>query len=334
MPHTPLPTFSGLDFGPGQLFQTSDLDEARILCGRVLNPHDLRVTGRAQPFRSRMHHLRLGQLSLNRLTWGAPVAVDPGRLASYYLLSMPVKGQARFSLDGQETEVSPGCVGVVNAAQRFCFEASAGFEQIALRIERRAMDAGWAALTGAAPSRAIDFQCALVTSGATWWAVEPVMRLLAQALTQARPGPQIAHLQARLEELVVTTLLLNQPHSQSDQLFRPAVDGRPAVVRRAEAYMEERLDESLTVSEVARACGVAVRTLQAAFHASHGCGPMGWLKARRLHAVREALQAGGGVRCSVTETALQYGFTHLGEFSKAYRIQFGETARETMQRAR
>jgi AraC-like DNA-binding protein len=330
---TPLQTFSGLDFGPGHLFQTSDLDEARILCGRVLNPHDLRVTGQAQPFRSRMHHLRLGGLSLNRLTWGAPVAVDPDRLGSYYLLSMPVKGRARFKLDGQETEVSPGCVGVVNAVQRFSFEASAGFEQVALRIERRAVDAGWEALTGVAPSRAINFQCGLATSGSAWRAVEPVMRLLAQALAQGRPGPQVAHLQARLEELVVTTLLLNQPHSQSDQLFQADVKLRPAVVRRAEAYMDERLAEPVTVSEVARASGVAVRTLQTAFRAAHGCGPMAWLKVQRLQAVRDSLRACVGARSSVTDTALQFGFTHLGEFSKAYRLQFGETARETLRRA-
>jgi transcriptional regulator GlxA family with amidase domain len=40
-----------------------------------------------------------------------------------------------------------------------------------------------------------------------------------------------------------------------------------------------------------------------------------------------------GARSSVTDTALQFGFTHLGEFSKAYRLQFGETARETLRRA-
>ena len=127
MSGTPQRTFANLDFSSGQLFQTTDLDEVRTQCGRVFSPHEIQVTGHAGRFLSRMDHLRLGSLSLNRLTWGASVSVDPERLGSYYLVSMPIRGNARFSLDGKLTEVSPHCVGIVNATQRFRFDASEGF---------------------------------------------------------------------------------------------------------------------------------------------------------------------------------------------------------------
>lgn len=333
MSRTPLQAFARLDFGLGRLFQTNDLDEARILCGRVFNPHDLHVTGQAGRFSSRMDHFRLGNMSLNRLTWGASVSVDPDRLATYYLVSMPVHGHARFSLGGKLTEVSANCVGIVSAAQRFRFDASKDFEQIALRIERSAIDEGWHALTGQAPSDPIDFQCGVSTSDSAWHGLEPVMRALATAAQYAHPGAQLPFLHAKLEELVVTTLLLNQPHTLSEQLLRPMQEARPVHVRRAEQFMQERLGDTITVSDVARACGVSIRTLQAAFHGAYGCGPMSWLRTQRLQRVHDALRTEPHAYATIADTALRFGFTHLGEFSKAYRQQFGETPSATLFRS-
>ena len=123
--------FAGVDFPRGRLFDTTDLDEAREICGRVFNPHRLAVIGRETTLHARMDHLALGPLSLNRLTWGAPVQVDPDRLADYYLISVPVRGTARFHLDRDTVDVSRRQACVVSAPQRFRFEADAQFDQIA-----------------------------------------------------------------------------------------------------------------------------------------------------------------------------------------------------------
>lgn len=328
---TPSAVFSGVDFGSGRLFRTADLDEARLECGRVFNPHRLDIVGARQRLRAGMDHLRLGPVSLNRLYWGAAVAVDPARLGDYYLVSMPVRGRAGFELDGRRTEVSPRCAGVVSAAQRFRFDASADFEQLVVRIERGAVEAGWHALTGAPPARAIDFDCALPIDGPAWQSLQPVLMLLARR-TAASPTVDAAHLDARLQDLLVATLLLHQRHCLSDGLLPTAPRHAPAHLRHAEDWMRDRLELPITLGDVARACGVSTRTLQAAFQSRHGLGPMQWLRAQRLQAVRDALCAPDGVRTSVAQTALRFGFTHLGEFSQAYRRRFGETARTTLRR--
>jgi AraC-like DNA-binding protein len=61
-------------------------------------------------------------------------------------------------------------------------------------------------------------------------------------------------------------------------------------------------------------------------------GPLQWLREQRLHRVRETLLSGDDESQSVTATALRFGFTHQGEFSKAYRRAFGETASRTLGR--
>lgn len=333
---TPYAVFAPVDFSRGRLYRTMDLDEARLECGRVFNPHQLDVLGSGQHLRAGMDHLRLGTLSLNRLYWGAAVSVDPDRLGDYYLVSMPVRGHARFELAGQRTTVSTRCAGIVSAAQRFRFDASADFEQVVVRIERRSVEQGWQAMFGSAPTRPIDFDCALSIDGPAWQSMQPLMDMLVRrAAAPVSPEGEHAatrHFDARLEEMVVAALLMHQPHTHADAVLPRPVLAAPASVRRAEAWMGERLGDPVTLGDVARACEVSSRTLQAAFHARHGLGPMQWLREQRLQAVRDALAAASGARPSVAEVALRFGFSHLGDFSQAYRRRFGETARDTLTR--
>jgi len=328
----PLPgCFAGVDFARGRLFDTADLDEAREVCGRVFNPHQLRLVGPGQTLRSRMDHLPLGPLSLNRLTWGAQVQVDPGRLDTYYLISVPVQGAARFHLGNDRIDVSPLQACVISAAQRFRFEADAAFDQIVLRFERTALDEAWAALTGAPPTQAPELHPALPRAGAAWRALEPALQMLADGTRGAYARGVLPHVQQRLHDLLLATLLLQSaPAMGAPPAVRPGTQA--ALVRRAQDGMLAQLSEPLTLSCVARACGVATRTLQAAFQAQCGMGPMQWLREQRLDAVHHALRAGGDPAVRITDTAHAYGFSHLGEFASAYRRRFGESAGRTLAR--
>jgi AraC-like DNA-binding protein len=333
-PH-PAPTlpacFTGVDFARGRLFDTADLDEAREVCGRIFNPHRLGLVGPGQALRARMDHLPLGPLSLNRLTWGARVQVDPDRLDTYYLISVPVQGAASFHLGSERIDVSPRQACVVGATQRFRFEADAAFDQIVVRFERAALDEAWAALTGAPPAQPPELRPALPLAGAAWRTLEPVLQMLADGTRGAHAPAVRLHVQLRLHDLLLATLLLQAA---------PALAAPPAVppghqallVRRAQEGMLAQLTEPLTLSRVARASGVAARTLQAAFQAQCGMGPMQWLREQRLDAVHRTLRSSVDAGLRVTDTAHAYGFSHLGEFSRAYRRRFGESAGRTLAR--
>jgi len=93
-----------------------------------------------------------------------------------------------------------------------------------------------------------------------------------------------------------------------------------------------RLQAHVSVNELCIECGVSRRTLFAAFQSCHGVGPMTWLRERRLEAARGALQkpSRGGIR--VADIALEYGFTHVGDFAGAYRRKFGEAPSQTLRR--
>ena len=55
-----------------------------------------------------------------------------------------------------------------------------------------------------------------------------------------------------------------------------------------------------------------------------------YLKTVRLDAAYRELKAANGEGNTVTRVALQNGFTHLGRFSVAYHVRFGEMPSETL----
>jgi AraC-like DNA-binding protein/tetratricopeptide (TPR) repeat protein len=104
----------------------------------------------------------------------------------------------------------------------------------------------------------------------------------------------------------------------------------PRAVKAAVALMRDRIGEPLKVTEIARRCGVAERTLNAQFRAFLDTSPARYLRQLRLAAAREALLEGRPSVTSVSEVAQRCGFRHFGRFARHYQQCFGETPSATL----
>jgi len=119
--------------------------------------------------------------------------------------------------------------------------------------------------------------------------------------------------------------------------LEPAGDDRARgaqslIVKTVEAYALSRIDEQLHVSDLCRAAGVSERTLEYAFRETMGLTPVTYLIRLRLHQVRRALLAATQGSTTVSAVALDWGFWHFGDFSRAYRECFGELPSDTLRR--
>lgn len=106
------------------------------------------------------------------------------------------------------------------------------------------------------------------------------------------------------------------------------------IVERAEEFALARGNEHLFVSDLCRAAAVSERTLENAFKEVTGLTPVAYLTRLRLHRVRQALLAAPPASTTVTTEALNWGFWHFGDFSRAYRDCFGESPSATLRRKR
>lgn len=104
------------------------------------------------------------------------------------------------------------------------------------------------------------------------------------------------------------------------------------IVKTAEDHALSRTGEQLYVSDLCRAAGVSERTLEYAFKEIMGLTPVAYLTRLKLHRVRRALLAATQGSTTVSAEALDWGFWHFGEFSRAYKECFGELPSDTLRR--
>lgn len=95
--------------------------------------------------------------------------------------------------------------------------------------------------------------------------------------------------------------------------------------------IDKRFPAAITLSELARRCQVSQRTLEYGFKQVYGTTPMAFIRSQRLTRNRSALLR-AAARTSISETARQCGFTHMGQYSRDYRRMFGETPSLTLAR--
>lgn len=133
------------------------------------------------------------------------------------------------------------------------------------------------------------------------------------------------------DELIVA--LLNASLAKTAILDKSRPVQRSIAVSRAMACVNDTPGESLTVRDLCRETGIALRTLNRAFRERFGIGPKAYLMRRRLSSVRaELLCAPAGTL--IADVANRWGFWHMGQFAKDYKATFGELPSQTLSQAR
>ncbi|TXL70555.1 helix-turn-helix domain-containing protein [Vineibacter terrae] len=161
--------------------------------------------------------------------------------------------------------------------------------------------------------------------------VRGLTEALIASCTQPAGSRAHEHAHAGISDALVAMLLL--PWKRSDTVaFRSLYYQRLPIVRRVTEFMHANLGEPLMTHDLCRAGRASERAVEYAFRDVCGIGPKQYLKMLRLNRVRRDLKALPADVASVTQIAHQYGFWHMGHFSKDYRQLFGETPRQTRNR--
>jgi len=141
----------------------------------------------------------------------------------------------------------------------------------------------------------------------------PAVRTLAQVLfdslrADAPNAPLLAHVALALRAI------LSFPAPREDA-GAPRGGLASWQERRATAFMDERLDQSFPVSDVADACGLSVNHFSRAFRRSMGKPPHRWLLDRRIEKARELLR---DTSLSLADIALACGFAEQSHFTRVF----------------
>lgn len=314
------------------VFTSRDIDDAREQVARLFCAHGLQQVGAAQALDCHMHRVPLGALSLNYLGYGADVEITPGCLGSFYLVQIPLAGQAEIRCGRQRAESDTRTAVVLSPDQPVAMRWHADCAQLMLHIPRALVEQR----VSSAPDRPgarLDFALALPqsTGPAAGWC-RMVLDLAHNIDAHGAAWLQHEAAVASLQDMLLAGLLSLQPHDQS--AAAPSPEALPRHVQRATEFIRAQAEQALGVTDIARAACVSVRALEEGFRRHLGTTPGAYLRTVRLQQVHAQLRAAAreGRAVPLYEMAYRYGFFHLGRFSAYYKAQFGEPPSATLKR--
>ncbi len=295
--------------------------DARDQVGRALSPHHLHVRTGERHFEARHNQVRLDQVAINVLSYGAEVEIDPGERGDFYLLQLPLQGRARLRCDGQEAWVDAGVMSVLQPRAQTRMVWSGDCTMIMVQVPSRLLcrsarpDEPLPVLGLTRPRRD--------PAVAAWWqAVGDMTRNL-----HAHGAQWLRHPAAfcAMEAFLLTGLELLRPPGDAPSVDRLPAGGESRALRRAIDYIHAHAHEGLTLSALAAAACLSPRALEVAFRRRFDTSPLTYARGVRLERVHAALQraAQDGAAVSVTDVALQHGFVHMGRFAAYYKQRFG-----------
>lgn len=310
------------------LVRSRSVEEASERIGRVFSPHRLELRRPGEQLDVSHNQVRLRDVSLNVLHYGAEVVIESGERGDFFLVQLPLSGRARVACGGEEVYADPGMLSVLQPRSRSRMVWSGDCSMILLQVPRSVVHEralSWGIRNE--PRFALARSREVPDVGAWWQAVLDLTRNIDRFGQQWLRHPAAY---AAMEEFLLSafTALLRE----QDDEPRTSDRGDERCLRRAREYIHANVDRALTSAEIAQHANVSQRTLETVFKRHVDVAPLAYARRYRLQAVHEALRAARleGRPVNVTEVALAHGFVHMSRFAAQYREQFGCSPSETV----
>lgn len=315
------------------ILDTDEITTARQMLPKVLDSDvvELRETG-DRAFHAVVHGVRSRGISLLYLDIAA-AELDLPRHGDQYSVYMQMSGSTQWSVNNSEVIGSATHAMVANPGDRVRGVPGVDSTLLVLSFGTVRTNAYLSRLRGREIGADIRF-CSdfdLTAEVAARWhsAVQLLTTELYYSGSLLHQGIGIGP----VEELLMSTLLYVQGSTYRDDLVsRPQTISR-RTVRAAIEYIEAHLAERISLHDVVHAAGVSERTLQQGFRDELHTTPSAYIRSRRLDRIHEVLTDSlPSDRVTVSDVALRWGYSHLGNFAAAYRTRFGESPSQTLRR--
>ncbi len=307
----------GSEFCRARTFDLDSLEHA--LPGARLDPLLLerpRLEGLHQQILAadaQLDHLRFPAAVALRGTW------NPGRVS----IILTVRVSDRWISRGlPHTGMS---LSLWNSSAVLDAHLPAGTEWIVLSLDQGHLDAEIARNNPDQCQGSAGLQLRIPAHAAAWLlhVLEPI--LPGNALDPMAADPWLA---SRVIPAFVSALCATESESGPC----PVALRRHRLVRRAEAHMRTHPFESIRMRPLSRTVGASERLLEYAFREMYEMGAIAFLRTVRFNGARKALLGATADRATVTQIAMDWGFSHLSEFAGKYRQLFGELPSDTLRR--
>jgi AraC-like DNA-binding protein len=280
---------------------------------------------------TRLNGVYMPNLLLGYSQYGAAAEIRTTPLRDDYWIQFPVRGRATFTSGqaGVSADARSACV--LSPMREHLIVSETNGARLHLALSGPALVRQLASLLGEAPRRPLDLALPLPLDRGFGRRLAGFVALAVREFETTGAVAWSSLVTCQFEQLVMTGLLLSQPHAYSDALRRRSPKLDPRDVKRVVDFIHGNLAMPITAADLVAAAGVAGRTLFQHFRDFKGVSPMRYLRNARFDWVQAALRDAPAHE-TVTGIAMRCGFGHMGRFSVEYRQRFGESPSATRRR--
>jgi AraC-like DNA-binding protein len=314
------------------LASSIDIDHARQVLSDVFLPLDFPSVSTSTEVDLRLNVVTVGRITAGYLRFGDAIQIHTSEATDYHI-DIPLTGEATMRAGMQRPFLgTPRTAAVFMPGYTADLDCDEDFSQMAVMIPHAELQLELENLLGHGAVKPLVFSPELDLTTGPGCTVLQTLHLIDQVSHDSRGLLQHPLASQRLEQVLMESLLLAQPHNYSAAISSPVTSAGPRPVAQAVELLRANPEHAWTVSELAGGVNVSVRSLQEGFRRSMSNTPMAYLRELRLEQVHKELSGAEPGTVTVTEVAAKWGITHFGRFAASYARQFSEKPSETMRR--
>lgn len=315
------------------LASSADIDHARQVLSDAYLPLDFPSASKETVVDLQLNVIKVGKVTAGYLRFGSAIRITTAEATDYHV-DIPMSGRAVMRAGSRSALYgTPQTARIFMPGYAADLDCDSDFSQLALMIPRAELHLELESLLGRSVKAPLVFSAGLGLAGGPGRTVLATLRLIDEISDERSGMLQHPLASRRLEQMLIESLLLAQPHNYSDALSLPVAAAGPQPVARAIELLRAHPEHPWAVSELANRVSVSVRSLQEGFRRMADTTPMEYLRELRLEQIRDELALADPGAVSVSQVAARWGITHFGRFAANYHRRFGEKPSETMRRS-
>lgn len=310
------------------IVSTRDPEEAEAILSRELTDVRFQKVRSPNRFGFEMNGVHLGDTLVAFNQFDTDTILDGGQLEESIVVSVGVGAPMTSYIDGKPVSYTESAA-IFAPPRKGIHHRPAGGGEFTLQIGYAELERRLRTALDRNTNEPIQFDIGVDLRSSLGLHLRSLIGQLVDCAACDDPILSSPLLRSTYDDLVANTLL-SLPNNYTEELNGGReVPVAPAIVHRAEAFLEAHASEHVTIEQLLTECGCSRRGLFDAFRRNRQYTPMQFLKDRRLELAREALQL-ASPGATVSSIAYTCGFSHPSRFASAYLQRFGELPSQTL----
>lgn len=314
------------------LYDGHDVDDAREVLSRLFTEIAIEPLDTRAPFRVQVNGVELPRISVCYLNFESGAVAGPVAPLDFHTLQLNPTGDVVYRTDAGSAAGDKEKGVILSAGQTVRNQHSAGNGNLALIVKDEILRDYLSLWTGNGKASSLKFNLGFNPQDPRVASFLAFANQFVQELN--RPGGilEAPAAVASFEQALLTSVLFGLENNYSNRL--DTVESLPdkRVVILMEEYIRSHFAAPIDITTLFRLTNMSGASIHRAFRKHRGATPMQFLRKVRMNAVRTRLLQGLPTD-SVTRTAMECSFTHMGRFAGDYRRQYNEAPSTTLKRA-